>query len=216
MAEPVKRTRSYHSPRRREQAAATRRQILEAAERLFREQGYAATTIAAIAGAAGVALKTVYLAFETKSGVVRALWHVSLRGEDDGVPVPQRAWYRTVLAEPDPARQLQDLAASSREVKERAGWLFEVIRGGAAVDPDIAALWDRIQVEFHAVLEPIVLSLRDKSALRQGLDVRRATDALWALNHPDVWVLLVGQRGWTAAQWEDWFLDSCRAQLLKT
>src|SRR3954451_11361104 len=100
MAEPVKRTRSYHSPRRREQAAATRRQILEAAERLFREQGYAATTIAAIAGAAGVALKTVSLAFETKSGVVRALWHVSLRGEDDGVPVPQRAWYRTVLAEP--------------------------------------------------------------------------------------------------------------------
>jgi AcrR family transcriptional regulator len=214
MTEPVKGTRRYHSPRRREQAEATRRQILEAAERLFREQGYATTTMAAIAGEAGVALKTVYLAFETKSGVLRALWHLRLRGEDDGVPVPQRAWYRTVVAEPDPEKQLQGLAASSREVKERAGWLFEVIRGGAAVDPDIAELWDRIQVEFHAVLAPIVQGLLDKGALRDDLDAERATDVVWALNHPDVWVLLVGRRGWTAAQWEAWFLESCRAQLL--
>src|SRR3954470_12959600 len=126
MAEPVKGTRRYHSPRRREQAQATRRQILEAAERLFREQGYAAATMAAIARAAGVALKTVYLAFETKSGVLRALWHLRLRGEDDGVPVPRRDWYREVLAEPNPERQLAATAARSREVKERAGWLFEV------------------------------------------------------------------------------------------
>src|SRR4051812_19563741 len=174
MAEPVKGTRRYHSPRRREQAEATRRQILEAAERLFREQGYAAATMAAIAGEAGVALKTVYLAFETKSGMLRALWHLRLRGEDDGVPVPQRAWYQAVLAEPDPARQLQGLAAASREVKERAGWLFEAIRGGAAVDPDIAELWERIQVEFRDVLTPIVQSLRDKGALRQGVDVEHA------------------------------------------
>src|SRR6478672_11174897 len=132
MAEPVKPTRSYHSPRRREQAAATRRQILDAAERLFREQGYAATTMAAIAREAGVALKTVYLAFETKSGVLRALWNLGLRGEDDGVPVPQREWYRAVLAEPDAGRQLEATAASSRAVKERAGWLFEVLRSAAA------------------------------------------------------------------------------------
>jgi AcrR family transcriptional regulator len=69
MAERVK-TRSYNSSRRREQAAATRRDILGAAQRLFERQGYAATTMAAIAAEAGVALKTVYLAFETKSGVL--------------------------------------------------------------------------------------------------------------------------------------------------
>ena len=76
MTEPVKPKRRYDSPRRREQAAATRREILEAAQRLFERQGYAATTMAAIAAEAGVALKTVYVAFETKSGVLRALWNL--------------------------------------------------------------------------------------------------------------------------------------------
>ena len=81
MSEPVK-TRPYNSPRRREQAAATRREILEAAQRLFERQGYATTTMAAIAAEAGVALKTVYVAFETKSGLLRALWHLLLRGDE--------------------------------------------------------------------------------------------------------------------------------------
>ena len=75
MAERVKSRRRYDSPRRREQAAATRRQILAAAQELFERDGYAATSMAAIASTAGVSLKTVYLAFETKSGLLRALWH---------------------------------------------------------------------------------------------------------------------------------------------
>ena len=79
--------RPYESPRRRAQAAATRRQILDAAQRLFEAHGYAATTMAAIAREAGVALKTVYVAFETKSGVLRALWHLLLRGDEADVAV---------------------------------------------------------------------------------------------------------------------------------
>src|SRR5882724_2544777 len=101
MTEAVNPTRRYDSPRRREQAAATRREILEAAQRLFEEHGYATTTIAAIAAEAGVALKTVYVAFETKSGVLRALWHLLLRGDEDEVPVMARQWYLEVLEEPD-------------------------------------------------------------------------------------------------------------------
>src|ERR671923_2115202 len=96
-------TRRYDSPRRREQAAATRRLILDAAQRLFERDGYAATTMAAIATEAGVALKTVYVAFETKSGVLRGLWHLLLRGDVEDLPVGQRDWYREVLDEPDPA-----------------------------------------------------------------------------------------------------------------
>src|SRR5688572_11109375 len=106
MAERVK-TRPYNSPRRREQAAATRREILEAAQRLFERQGYATTTMAAIAAEAGVALKTVYVAFETKSGVLRALWNLLLRGDDGETPVADRSWYREVVEEPDSQRQLR-------------------------------------------------------------------------------------------------------------
>src|SRR6266542_1310827 len=106
MAKPVK-ARAYNSPRRREQAAATRRAVLEAARRQFEEHGYAATTVAAIAADAGVSLKTVYLAFETKAGVLRALWNERLRGDSDDTPVSARDWYRAVLDEPDPVRKLR-------------------------------------------------------------------------------------------------------------
>src|SRR5213594_1065909 len=129
----VKGTRRYESPRRREQAAATRREILEAAQRLFERQGYAATTMAAIAADAGVALKTVYVAFETKSGVLRALWHLRLRGDEEDVPVGERPWYREVLAEPDPERQLRLTARNSLAVKLRAAALMRVIRDAAPV-----------------------------------------------------------------------------------
>src|SRR4051812_39914308 len=111
MSEPVKPTRRYRSPRRRQQAAATRRDILAAAKRLFERHGYAATTMAAIAAEAGVALKTVYLAYETKSGLLRALWHLLLRGDEADVPIGERAWYRALLEEPDPERVLRLTAA---------------------------------------------------------------------------------------------------------
>ncbi len=216
MTEPVKRTRSYDSPRRREQAAATRRVILEAARRLFERDGYAATTMAAIAAEAGVSLKTVYLAFETKSGVLRALWNLLLRGDQDDAPVPERDWYRAVLAEPDAELQLQLVARASRTVKERVGGIFEVIHAAAPPDPDIGALWGRIQTEFHGVLGGIVESIDGKGGLAPGLDVERATDILWSLSHPSLWQLLVVERGWTPEAYEAWCADTTCAQLLRS
>ncbi|HEX9349974.1 MAG TPA: helix-turn-helix domain-containing protein [Gaiellaceae bacterium] len=215
MAARVKSKRRYESPRRRAQAAETRRQMLEGAQRLFEERGYAATTMAAIAVEADVALKTVYVAFESKSGVLRALWNLLLRGDESEAPVAERAWYRKVLDEPDPRRQLRLAARASRAVKERVGAVLGVIRSAATVDAEIAALWSRIQTEFYANQGAIVESLQKKKALRPGLDVARATDILWTLNHPDVWLLLIGERGWTPEQWERWFGDTICEQLLR-
>jgi AcrR family transcriptional regulator len=214
MVERVK-TRAYNSPRRREQAAATRREILDAAQRLFERQGYVATTMAAIATEAGVALKTVYVAFETKSGVLRALWHLLLRGDEGDAPMGERPWYLELLQEPDPERQLRLNARGSRIVKLRIARLQQVIRSAASSDPDAKALWDRIQTDFYGIQRSIVEVLHKKRALRPGLDVTRATDILWTLNHPDVWHLLVGERGWTPKQYEQWFGDTSCAQLLR-
>src|SRR5216684_402540 len=169
MTEAVNPTRRYDSPRRRAQAAATRREILEAAQRLFERQGYAATTMSAIAAEAGVALKTVYVAFDTKRGVLRALWNLLLRGDRDDLPVAQQQWYREVLEERDPERQLRLNANRSRVVKTRIGAVLEVIRSAAPTDPEIEALWNRIQTEFHANQGEIVKALDSRKALRPGL-----------------------------------------------
>ena len=213
MADPVKRT--YESPRRRAQAAATRRQILDAAQRLFERNGYAATTMAAIAQEAGVALKTVYVAFDTKAGVLRAVWHRALRGDRDEVPVGEQDWFRKVLDEPDPERRLRLSARNSRMVKERAAAIMEVIHAAAPGDPEIGELWDRIKQDFHANQREIVESLARDRALRQGLRVDAAADIMWTLNQPMQYQLLVGDRGWTPARYERWLGDLFCSQLLR-
>jgi len=152
VSEPGETRRSYHSPRREAQAAATRREILDAAGRLFERQGYAATTMAAIAAEAGVSLKTVYVAFATKPRVLQGLWNLRLRGDEEDVPVGERAWYRELLDEPDPERQLRTNAHNSRVGKERFGGVLEVIRGmhgGAA--PHVYALVASTNQHGHAL-----------------------------------------------------------------
>jgi AcrR family transcriptional regulator len=215
MVEHVKPRRGYHSPRREQQAAATRQAILEAAQRLFEQHGYPATTMEQVAAEAGVALKTVYVAFTTKSGLLRALWDLRLKGDQDQAGVADRPWYRDVLDEPDPERQLGRNARNASVVKQRIGGILKVLRSAAPVDPDAAALWRMIQSDFYDNQRVIVESLQARQALRPGLDVARATDILWALNHPDLWLLLVGERGWTPGQWERWFADTACAQLLR-
>lgn len=215
MAARVKSTRRYDSPLRREQAARTRRQILATAKECFERDGYAATSMAAIASAAGVSLKTVYLVFDTKPGLLRALWHLLLRGEEDSVPVGEQRWYQEVLDEPDPERQLRLNARNSLVVKTRAGAILEVIRDAASADPEIAVLWGRIQTEFHANQRAIVQSIAGKHVLAPGLDVAAATDILWALNHPTLYSLLARERRWSNKRYEKWLGDLFCAQLLR-
>ena len=214
MAEPVKAKRRYDSTRRRAQAAATRADILDAAQRLFEQRGYAATTMEAIAAEAGVALKTVYVAFDTKSGLLRAVWNHLLRAGRDEVPVAEQDWYREVLEEPDPERQLRLHARNSRVVKLRIGGVLEVIRGAAPTDPDIAALWRRIQDDFLGNQRAIAQSLDDKGALLPGLGVDAATDILWLLNISNAWHLLVVERGWAPERFEQWIGDVACSQIL--
>jgi AcrR family transcriptional regulator len=214
MARDVKPRRRYDSPRRRAQADATRRDILAAAQLLFERRGFAATTMAAVAAEAGVALKTVYLAFETKAGVLRGVWNRRLRGDDEDRPVEEQEWYREVLEETDPDRRLLLNARNSAAGKRRIAAIAEVIREGAPADAEIGALWERIQAEYRANQRKLAEQLAGRGELRPGLDVERAADVLWTINHPNTWQLLVAERGWTPDEYERWAGEAARAQLL--
>jgi AcrR family transcriptional regulator len=212
-AEKKQKTRSYNSPRRREQAKATREEILDAAERLFIEDGYVATSMAAIATEAGVALKTVYLAFETKSGLLRALWHRNLRGGREDVPVGEQQWFLEVLEEPDSAKALRLNARNSRVVKTRIAPLGSVVLSAAAADPEIEALSERIWSQFYENQHAVIESIHKRKALKSGLSVDRAADVLWTLNHPRTYLLFL-ERGWTPEEYERWLGDITISELL--
>jgi AcrR family transcriptional regulator len=216
MAHDVKLRRRYESPRRREQAAATRLAIVEAAERLFGERGYAGTSVSAIAAAAGVALKTVYAAFGTKAEVLRGLWNLRMRGDEEPVPLAQRPWFRELIAEPDPGRRLALVARNARIVRERTATLTEIVRQAAPGDAQIAELWARFQHELYE------LGMREvaKTLAREGslaTEPKTAADLLWTLTHPDLYLLLVRERGWKPDAYEEWLRNAlCRELLADT
>ena len=205
--------RPYDSPRRREQAAATRQAVIAAGRELFERDGYAATSIAAVAKAARVTPRTVYLGFETKAGLLRAAWNSALRGDVDNPPVAEQRWFQEVLEEPDPHQTLRLNARNSRRFKERSTALLQAIRDAAAIEPAIAELWERIQLEYNANQLAVVRSLGPR-ALKPGLSASRAADIIWTLNHPNTWIQLTTLRNWTPAQYERWVADTSCEQLL--
>jgi AcrR family transcriptional regulator len=186
---------------------------MDAARELFERESYPATSVAAIAETAQVTPRTVYLGFETKAGLLRAIWNRALRGERDDTPVAEHRWFQEVLNEPDSERTLRLNARNSRRFKERSTKLLQVIRDAAPLEPAIAELWERIQVEYYSNQLAVVRSL-GPGALRPGLGERRAADIIWSLNHPNTWIQLSVLRGWTPAQYERWVGDTSCQQLL--
>src|SRR5215212_3362905 len=124
----VEQKRRYHSPRRQEQAQATRQKIVEAAFRLFAARGYAATTLTAIAEEAGVAAATVTAVFGTKFAILDALIRTLVRGDEADMPLTTRPWWQEMLREPDPVRQLARYAATARQIRERTAAIAEIVR----------------------------------------------------------------------------------------
>src|SRR5512139_2006780 len=147
MTKPRKTKRPYNSTRRQAQARETRRQIIEAARRLFSEHGYAGATIEAIAREAGVAPETIFATFGSKRAILAALIDVAVGGDQQPIPLLQRPGPQTVLQEHDPVRQLQLFAADIAAILERVAPVFGIMRVAAKTEPDITELLQNLLEE---------------------------------------------------------------------
>jgi AcrR family transcriptional regulator len=214
MSKTVKPRRAYDSSRRREQALATRRAVLEAARERFVERGYVATTIDAIAAGAGVSPETVYATFGNKRALLSALLDVTMAGDDDPVPILERPWVRQLRDEDDPRAALRLLARNGRLILERTAPVHEVLRGAAAADPEIASLWERNKAQRFAGQRALLRILTRRAPLRHGLAAATATDVLFAIGSPETYRLLVIDRGWSADRFERWYADTLARLLL--
>lgn len=214
MGSSVKPRRTYRSPKRDAQAAATREEILRASHELFVERGYAGTSLAEVAEAAGVSLPTVKLVFGTKRNLLVAVWDRAVKGHDDERPVAEQPWFQELLRSPDPRQHLELQARAGAEVKARIAPLVEAIRAAAPSDRDIAALWSSMQDEFYENQRATIRALRRKGTLRDGLSERQATDLLWTLNSTTVYHMLVTERGWSPERYLRWLDETLAEQLL--
>lgn len=214
MEPSVKGSRSYRSPRRQAQAEATRVSIVDGAHRLFVARGYVATTLADIAAAAGVAVPTVKLAYGTKPALLRAAWDRAVSSGPDPRPLNEQDWFKAMLATRDPREHLRLKVLGSVPVSGRVAPLIEVIRAASQADPDIAALWEQLQVESRETQRKSVHFLHRLGGLRDDLTEDEAVDLLYTLNH-GTYHTLVDRLGWHPDRYREWLTETLIHQLLR-
>src|SRR3954447_25692656 len=163
----VKPTRTYESPRRRDQAARTRAAILAAARDLFLRDGLAPTTIAAIAEAATVSVDTIYKAFGGKPGLLRELCHEALAGEG-----PVHAATRSDALQRSHASAegvVRGFGRLSAEVGPRVAPILLLIRDGAGGSAEVAALRAELDDQRLQRMTQNALTLGSRGFLRKGV-----------------------------------------------
>lgn len=206
--------RRYDNRGRVEQARRVRLRVIEVAHEALLAQGYAATTIAAVAAAAEVSPETVYKRFGGKAGLLKAVYDVRLAGDDEPVPIAERPAVRAMAAETDPRRTVERYAALARELGARIGPLAAVLLDARGTDTDIDAFLATIDAERLVGATAFVEGLVAKGGLRPGLDLEQARDVVWVIISPELYVLLVHRRGWPLAAYESWLADALAAALL--
>src|ERR1700753_2813446 len=192
--------RPYRSARRKEQARRTRGRICAAATGQFLAAGHAGTTVKAVAAAAGVAVPTGEAAFGTKARLLKAAIDVATAGDDAPVAMLDRSWAAVAGATPDPERFVAGFAAVLTAAAERAAGLVLAALDGAAQDPDIGTVAAQLTRQREVMAAWLVDGLRQRAALRDGLDRAEAVDTVWLLMDPAVYTRLTRVRGWTPAR----------------
>jgi AcrR family transcriptional regulator len=206
--------RRYHSPRRKEQAAATRDAVLDAALELFVGEGYRSTTIAGIARRAGVAVDTVYATIGRKPDLLREVVEAAISGTGQAVPAERRDYVIRLRDAKGAAEKIAIYAQALARIQPRLAPVYVALRDAAGTDADCAALWREISDRRAANMLKFVEDLAATGELRTDRPAAELADAVWSMNGPEYWVLLVGQRGWSPGQFADWLTDAwCRLLL---
>ncbi|WP_212723057.1 TetR/AcrR family transcriptional regulator [Nocardioides jishulii] len=204
MGDEVK--RSYRPGKRAEKAAATQAAILAAAREQFTSRGYAATTVADIAGAAGVNVDTLYATVGRKPVLLLAVIDMTLADEDHPVVAEQRDYVRATLAAPTARLKLTTYATALGRVMPRVAPLFDALAQAALSDPDCAALRDSIGQRRRANMVKLAADLRSTGQVRDDLTDDEVADLLWTTNAPEYYVLTVA-RGWSPATYGERLAD---------
>ena len=205
MGENVKRARGTRTRQ-------TRRQIVTAAAELFIADGYHVTTLEQIAARAGVAVQTVYFHFGNKRTVLKEAVDVAAVGDDEPTALLERPWLAEAKAASEPRRVIELWMANGRSILTRVGPIMRVVRDAAVVDHEMAEQWATNETQTAAAFRVLAEQLDAMQVLR--VPVEEATDILCALSGLSMYLVLT-DRGWTAAQWEHFAVDTIAHALLQ-
>lgn len=201
-------------PRRAASAAKTRVALIRAAGELFVERGYLATTVVDIATRAGVGRATVFTSVPGgKPELLRLARDLALAGDDEAIPVPERSWFREAMAAQDPQRLLRLQARNYRMILQRAAALEQALVVGAASAPELAELQAQARTQRAYGARMVAQRLAELTALHTR-EVDHTADIIYALAAPSTFLLLTGDRGWSADRYEQWLAATLIAAIV--
>lgn len=207
--------RKYDSTRRQAQADETRRQILTAAHKLFAERGYAGATIEAMAAEAGVAPETIYAVFKNKGKILVSLVNfLSASRAEERVPLLERAGPQAVAQERDQRRQLQLFAQVVANNLEGNASMSEIILVAAKTDSDIEKIMQQFIKQRRQHMAVAVQQITANGPFRENMDEEYATDTVWTLASPEVFLLLTRDLAWSKDKYEQWLSETLIKVLL--
>ena len=200
--------RPYESSLRRAQAEGTRAAVLDAAAVLFVREGYLRTTMKAIAAEARTSVETVY-AQGGKAALLLACVDRALAGDDEDVPLTDRAEFTAALARPTAPATIEAFVRALAHVAVRASGLLVAFEDAAAADASTAELWTAAERDRRADCGRLVQAVADHGPLRTGWDVDTATDAVWLAATPRAAHTALTTLGWSI----DRLVDAVTSQL---
>ena len=207
--------RSYASALRDNQARATHRAIVTAAAELFQRYGYAATTVDAIAAAAGVSRKTVFASGGSKFALLKDAFDWSLVGDDEPIPMADREPVQRIIVTTVPAEAVRLWAEMITDTATRAAPMGAVLVAAAQVDADAA---DMLRISDGHRLDgarAFVAHLASIGGLRPGLDRSEAADLCWLAMDAGPYLRLVTERGWSPDRYRRWLTAAVSRELLE-
>jgi AcrR family transcriptional regulator len=190
----------------------TRTRIVQAADELFRERGYARATMKDIAERAGVARDTVHSVFGNKAALIPAIVDLRLVPDESVLNVADTPEARAVMNEPDPARQLELFADFMTKLNVALRPVFEVMRGAAASEPAVAEKLVILEKSRIANMRRYVGWFAERGPLRVSTD--SAAETLFTILSPDVGRLLCDELGWSRKRHAAWVADVLKRTLL--
>lgn len=208
--------RPYHSPRRESQARATQQAILEAAHELFLANGYAGTSIDAIAERAEVARQTVYDNFGDKASLLYAVAERVVARQDDPAPLGESRAWAELANEPDPRARIRMAAHLSREAWEAGMVEFEtMIFDTAASDTKLRDLARDAVRGKRQDAEAVIEIVLPPDVIRPGVSRDEILDLIVAIDSAAVVRTLTEELGWTYDQYEHWLAKILERLFLK-
>jgi AcrR family transcriptional regulator len=208
----VKGSRKYSSAVRDEQAARTRARILEAADELFLERGYARTTMKDIADRAGVARDTVHAVFGGKPRLLTALIDLRLVPDGSAMSARETPDARAIRDEVDQHNQIELLAGWLARLSTRIRPIFEILRTASAVEPEAAQVFAEMDQHRLNNMRTYAKWIAARGPLH--VSTKQAGEIIWTLASPDVGRMLCDELGWTEAQHGRWLADTLTRSLL--